>query len=377
MKKGISYLMVLIFTCSLMLAGCSGDEGTLKESKDSKYKNAEAKFESIMKDRSADNKYCGVVLAAKDGSVLLNRGYGMADYSKNIKNTPETVFEIGAITQQFTIAATLMLQEKNLLSVQDTVNKYIPDFPNGDKIKIINLLNSTSGIPEYMEENMPASNSKAYTKQQLIELFKNKPLGFEPGTKFEPSSSNFILLGYIIEKVSGMKYEEYIKNKIIQPLKLKNTGFLNSADTIKNKAVGYSIIGLGSKPSASKAQEPEASYFYSAGEMYSTSEDLYLWETALYGGKLIKKEALKDMLNTKVKMSNSYKFFFGIGLSNSKDISGGQAEYSIVAMPGYTDSIFYDINKHYMIILLSNRQNDLGNMNLLTENFAAELEKRN
>lgn len=376
MKKGIIYLMVLIFTCSFMFAGCSGDEGTLKESKDSKYKDARTKFESIMKDRSANNNYCGVVLVAKNGSVLFNRGYGMADYSKNTKNTPETVFEIGAITQQFTIAATLMLQGKNLLSIQDTVNKYIHDFPNGDKIKIINLLNNTSGIPEYMDENMPASDSKTYTKQELIELFKNKPLDFEPGTKIESSSSNFILLGYIIEKVSGMKYEDYIKDKIIQPLKLKNTGFINSMNNAKNKAVGYSLIGLGTKNSPPKAQEPEASYLYSAGEMYSTSEDLYLWETALYGGKLIKKDALMEILNTNVKMINSNKFNFGFGFSNSGELTGDKAEYSIAVMPGYSDSIYYNISKKYMIILLSNRQHD-SNIEVITMNFTTELEKKN
>lgn len=378
MKKGIIHFLVLIFTCSIIFVGCSNSSETLNESKDVKYKKVKAKLENATDGYSKYNKYSGQILAAKDGVILINRAYGMADYGQNTKNTSETVFEIGQVTEQFTIAATLMLEEKKLLNGQDTINKYIPDFPNGDKIKISNLLTNTSGIPEYMENGIPQSGSQTYTKQQLMELFKNKPLNFEPGSKFRISNSNFIVLGYIIEKVTGMKYEEYINDKIIRPLKMRNTGFLRETVNLKNKAVGYSTLGTGTKPTAVKAQESEPSFLYSAGEMYSTAEDLYLFESALFGGKLIKKETLKEVTTVTVKPEIGVSLGkCGCGWTNLGNDSGNKLVTSKVIIPGYSITTCFNISKNYVYIMLSNRENDDGTATYIEQNLETELSKKN
>ena len=186
------------------------------------------------------NKFRGTVLVAKNGNIILNKGYGLADYSKKVANESTTVFETASLTKQFTATAIMMLQESKLLNVKDTLNKYIPDYPNGSKITLNNLLTQTSGIVDYNPESLE-NNKSAFNPNEIIALFKNKPLEFKTGTEYKYSGSNYILLGYIIQKVSGMTYEEYIDKNIIKPLKLNSTGFLENKDVIKNKASGYHV----------------------------------------------------------------------------------------------------------------------------------------
>lgn len=358
MRKFIIYIMTFVCICSLALTGCTSNENVIKESTKPRYKDTQAALIKYMDNYSSENQFSGTVLVAKGDDVLLDRGYGMADYDKHIKNNSQTVFEIGSITKQFTATAILMLQEKKLLNVQDKLSKYISDYPNGDKIKIYNLLTHTSGIDEYAksEDDLIKKAYLSYTPLKLIESFKNKPLNFNPGTKFEYSNSNYILLGYIIEKVSGMKYEDYIEKNIIKPLKLRNTGTLGSLSNqagIKNKAIGYLNIDTISHK-YKKGYKIDGSYPYAAGEIYSTVEDLYRWNKALNEGKLINKQSLDQMFTPYL---SDYGYGWYIDKLNDKDkivFHGG-------SIPGYTSFIERDINKKYVIIVLSN-DNNAGEM---------------
>lgn len=172
-------------------------------------------------------------------------------------------------------------------------SKYIPDYPNGDKIKIYNLLNHTSGIRDYVELAESIESGKHTYTLELIELFKNEPLDFGTGTEFEYSNSNYILLGYIIEKVSK-NYKDYIKENILKPLNLSNTGFLSDKATIKDKAVGYDTID-NNENEYKKAIDTEGSLIASAGEIYSTVEDLYMGRGFICREKIINKQSLKEM----------------------------------------------------------------------------------
>ena len=349
-KRIVSYMITLVFTFTVLLSGCASNEITIvQESTKANYKETQSKLIKYMDDYSKKDGFSGTILVAKDDDILLDRAYGMADYDKNIPNTTHTVFEIASLTKQFTATAILMLQEKKLLNVQDTLNKYISDYPNGDKIKIYNLLTHTSGIPEYLKIiDLLESGRYSYTHDELIEMFKNKQLNFDPGTAYEYSNSNYVLLGDIIEKVSKMKYEDYIQKNILIPLKMNETGFLSNQATIKDKATGYTLIWEETNK-YTKAIECESSLPYSAAEMCSTVEDLCKWQRALFTGKLIKKESLDEMFTPYL---NNY----GYGWFINKDSKGDKIVFHDGRLPGYTTFIERNVDKKYVIIILSNKE---------------------
>jgi CubicO group peptidase (beta-lactamase class C family) len=357
MKRIILIILSFLFTSAVLLTGCANKKTAPTETINSGEKEVQSKLEKYMKDYTTNNQFNGSILVAKNEKILFENGYGMADADNKIPNTPKTVFEIGSLTKQFTAAAVLMLQEKGLLNIQDTIDKYIENYPNGKKIKIYNLLNHTSGIPEYTKlvESME-TGKRSYTPKELIEIFMNKPLNFETGTKFEYSNSNYILLGYIIEKVTGEKYEDYIKNNIFMPLKMEHTGMMNSNDIISGKAIGYSYIS----PKATayeKAYEIEQSLPYAAGGIYSTVEDLFTWNNGLFTEKIINKNSLKEMLTP-------YKDNYGLGCYVLK-LNGEDAIEHGGSISGYSSYIIRYINKGYTVIILSNKQEDANLLKII------------
>jgi CubicO group peptidase (beta-lactamase class C family) len=357
-KRSILYVIILIIISALLLNGCANNESNksneikdLKGSTNVINKNTQLKIINYIKDYSKEYEFSGTILIAQGSTIILNKAFGMADYENNIPNTTQTAFEIASTTKQFTATAILKLQEKKLLNVQDKLSKYIPDYPNGDEIKIYNLLNHTSGIHDYVESTESIeSGNHASTLEELIELFKNKPLDFDTGTEFEYSNSNYILLGYIIEKVSKKNYKDYIKENILKPLNLSNTGFLSNKATIKDKAIGYDTID-NSENEYKKAIDTEGSLIASAGEIYSTVEDLYRWEEALYAGKIINKESLKEMF-TPNSSDYGYGWFVYESSKGNRIISHGGN------LSGYTSYVKRNVDKKYLIIILSNRDYD-------------------
>ncbi|MBU3174849.1 beta-lactamase family protein [Clostridium estertheticum] len=370
-KKNIIKIISLLFTFIIITTGCgrstpstpntsktinSVKTGTrtkinnIKKIDNSmKIDNSEiqSKISKYIDSYSPNDKFNGTILVAKDDKVLSDKGYGMADSNKKIVNKPKTAFEIASLTKQFTATAILMLQEKKLLNVQDTVDKYIPDYPDGDKIKIYDLLTHTAGIPDYNQSSIPPINGKhTYTLNESVKLFKNKPRHFESGAKYEYSSSNYILLGYIIEKVSGINYEEYIDKNIFKPLKLIDTGFLTYKAIIKGKANGY--YRPKKTDNYTTSFDKEGSILPSAGGIYSTVDDLYTWYNALFDGKLINKESLNGMITPHL---HSY----GYGLIITKKANGNIMIWDNGSTLGYTSYLGKDINKKYVIIILSNK----------------------
>lgn len=340
------YMLILLI---VSLTGCTDTKtSTTEAGVKTKNKEIQSRLEKFMDSCVTNLKFNGTVLVAKNEQVLLENGYGMADDDNHIPNTTQTVYEIGSITKQFTATAILMLKEKGLINIQDTIDKYISNYPNGNKIKIYNLLNHTSGIPEYLKyvESMEPGK-RCYTPKELIELFEEKPLDFEPGTNFQYSNSNYILLGYIIEKLTGKSYEDYIKNNIFKPIKMRHTDVLNSKTTVNGMAVGYSY--LNPKPSK-KAGVFEPTLPYAAGEIYSTVEDLLLWNNNLCNGKFINKNSLKEMFTPGM---NSYGFGWFASKTNGDDLifHGGNTL-------GFSSYIERNINKGYVVIVLSNIYHD-------------------
>ena len=169
---------------------------------------------SKIDDNFFKQNFNGSILVAKEGKILFRKGYGMADIEKHVPNTPSTILRIGSLTKQFTAMAILILEEQGKLSTKDPISKYIPSYPNGDKITLHNLLTHTSGIAEYLTPEVYQNPPNHYcSPENLISMFKNKPLNFPTGKSFRYSNSNYILLGYIIQKVSGVKYEDFVRKK--------------------------------------------------------------------------------------------------------------------------------------------------------------------
>ncbi|MGH9957958.1 MAG: serine hydrolase domain-containing protein, partial [Pyrinomonadaceae bacterium] len=185
----------------------------------------ESKADAHMKPFLEIKGFSGAVLVAKQGRILLRKGYGLANYELGVPNTPETKFHIASVSKSFTAAAIMILVERGLLNTSDSLNKFIPDYPDGDKITVHHLLVHTSGIPNVNSfPDYDAKSKFAQTPASLIEMFKNKPLTMKPGERCSYSNSNYNVLAFIIEKVSGKGYGEFLKETIFDPLGMKDTG---------------------------------------------------------------------------------------------------------------------------------------------------------
>jgi CubicO group peptidase (beta-lactamase class C family) len=191
----------------------------------------------------------GAVSISKNGRLLFSRGYGLANQQIGAPNTPMTRFFIGSITKQFTAAAILALQEDHLLNLDDPITKYLADYPHdpGDRITIKNLLTHTSGIPNYTEDpEIILRRTQSISPKEIIERIENRPLEFEPGTRFRYSNSGYILLGRIIEVASGQSFEAYLHHRIFRPAGMKNTGYGRRESAVPDRADGYTLSRNGS-----------------------------------------------------------------------------------------------------------------------------------
>ena len=241
-----------------------------------------------------DHRFMGSVLIAKGGKIVVEKGYGMADLELDVPNTPQTKFRLGSITKQFTAAAILQLEEKGKLSVNDPISKYFTDSPAAWKsITIHHLLTHTSGIPNYTDFPgfMAHETRKPLTVLQLIETFEGKPLDFEPGSKWKYSNSAYELLGYVIEKLSGMSYEDYLQRNIFDRLDMQSSGYDHAAPILKNRASGYAA----KNGTFENAAFLDMSIPYSAGSLYSTVEDLYRWDRSLYTERVLSRKSIEKM----------------------------------------------------------------------------------
>lgn len=239
--------------------------------------------------------FSGAVLVAVGGRPVLRRGVGLADRELGVAATPEMKFRIGSITKQFTATAVLQLQEAGKLSLDDPISKYYPDAPLAwSKVTLRHLLTHTSGIPTYtaLPGFFEREARQAHTPQELIKLTRDKPLEFEPGSKFAYDNSGYILLGYVVEKVSGQRYADYLKQHIFAPLGMAASGFDDPQQIIPGRASGYE---RGQDGSWRNAAFLDMSVPFAAGSLYSTVDDLLTWDQALYAERPLKAQSLKAM----------------------------------------------------------------------------------
>ncbi len=267
-------------------------------------------IEKYMDAQNQINKFGGTVIVMKNDSVILKKAYGFADLEWDIKNTIETKFVLASITKHFTAIAIMQLVEKNLLSVDDKLSKFFPDYPKGEQVTLHMLLTHTSGLALDFDELY--MNSTDISKDSAISIIQNKPYFFEPGSSCKYSNIGYFLLSQIIEKASGQTYELFLKENIFDKAQMNNTGVCNNDSIIAKKAKIYYRSGSG------YAHNPYINWNLNTGHdgVYSTIEDLYKLDRSLYG-ELLLSEKSKLIMTTqynKIYPDNGFFDSYGYGI---------------------------------------------------------------
>jgi len=321
-----------------------------------------AKIDEVM---TAANKYRlfnGSVLVAENGKVIYKKGLGLAQMEWNIPNTTDTKFRLGSITKQFTSALILQLVDQGKVKLDAKLAEYLPAYRKdiGDKITVHQLLNHTSGIPSYT--SLPGFfndvSRNPYTVDEFVKKYASNNLEFEPGSKFSYNNSGYFLLGAIIEKVTGQTYEQVLKERIFEPLGMKNTGYDHHANIIEKRASGYQKIPTGYV----NAPYLDMSIPYAAGSLYSTVEDLYLWDQALYTDKIV--SAASRELMYKPTLSD---YAYGWVITKAKLGNGSETVPKIAhggGINGFNTVIVRFPEQKHLIVMLDNTSQG-GNLDRL------------
>lgn len=250
------------------------------------------RVDAYLKPLADQGEFMGAVLVARDGKVLFAKGYGLAEVAWSVPNSVETRFEIASLTKQFTALAVLQFAERGMLKLDDPVSKYYPNAPSTwEKITIHHLLTHTSGIPNNGLADFKKGLCVSYSLPDLISLFRDKPLSFEPGTKWAYTNTEYNLLGLIIEHVSRMSYGDYLRTNIFEPIGMKDSGYAPTTAVVLHKAQGYTREGkeLRLRDFFDRSLE------FAAGGIHTTVQDMLRWDQALYSEKVVGRKSLDLM----------------------------------------------------------------------------------
>ncbi len=306
-----------------------------------------------MQARSAAGEFNGSVLVARRGHVIYERGFGLANLEWNVRNDVNTKFEIGSMTKQFTALLVLQLVNQDKIRLEGHLSDYLPYYrkETGTRVTISELLSHTSGIPSFTDSpgflNGPASRVH-HTVREFVQEFCSGDLRFEPGTKFEYSNSGYFLLGAVLEQISGVSYEQLLQDRIFRPLGMKDSGYTHSETVIANRAAGYEHSPSGLQ----NARYYDMSVPFAAGALYSTVEDLNLWDQALNGERLLPAQ-LRDLLFKPNLENYGYGWVMLVPPAGSP-YAGESIPMHGGAIFGFQSLIQRIIQHHELIVLLDN-----------------------
>ncbi|HET7117169.1 MAG TPA: serine hydrolase [Hanamia sp.] len=307
--------------------------------------------DSIMQATYKYNEPGAVLLIAKDGYPVFEKAYGLANMELQILNRPDYEFEIGSNTKQFTAVSILQLVQEGKMALQDDIHKYLPAYnTHGRSITIENLLTHTSGIPNFLDKDF---FKKKYRNDEprdsIAKWFSRDSLLFEPGTDWSYSNSGFFLLGQIIEKVSGMSYEEYVQKNIFNPLHMDHSYFGTNAKVIPGVATGYEAAGNNKYKDADYISW---SWPYAAGEIISNVADLLKWDNALYTDKIVSRALLQKAWTSYI-LKDGRKTQYGFGWFSS-NYNGVKLIFHSGGIPGFLSMVIRLPEQHLFVTLLSN-----------------------
>lgn len=302
------------------------------------------RMDRIVRTSADANAFSGAVLVARDGEILLDRGYGFANREWLIPNDRETKFRLGSITKQFTAVAIMILNERGLVDLDAPVKTWLPDAPAAwDEVTIRRLLAHTAGVPNFTSfDDFQSRKTLPVTVDSLIARFRDHPLDFQPGEDRKYSNSGYVLLTAVIERASGQSYADFLAEAVFQPLGMSDTGYDRNAQVLPRRASGYAPTPDG----VVNADYWDMSIPQGAGGLYSTTHDLLKWQQGLFGGHLLRPASL-TLLTTPVR--DQYAFgVFAVKAEGNTTIahSGG--------LDGFNTYMAYDPARRLTVVVLGN-----------------------
>ncbi|WHY85325.1 serine hydrolase domain-containing protein [Neobacillus novalis] len=339
----MKWKMIVWFTSLIIsTAGCRNNPVLLPQnhhvSAHFETKQNETNLQRKLRSYLRANHLNGSVAIVKENQIIFHEGVGFTDFQQRIANKPATAHPIASITKLIVAASIMRLEDKQKLSIQDEVAAYIPDFPNEKKIKIIHLLNHTSGIdtPRWQPGNPKPA--------EIVKKIASKPIRFPAGAEWDYNDINYLILGLIVEKVSGLPLHEYIRKNIFTKASMRHSGFITEEQAAAHYSTGY--LKLGNKLVAAKPLKTDV--LFGCGDIYSTVVDLCLFDKALMNGNLVSKRSLKKMLTPSAKS----KYGLGLYVTTDKVFSRG-------VVGGWESLHVYFKNKTAMAILLNVRDKEI------------------
>ena len=312
--------------------------------------NLEAKTDSLLLNVFKDkNGPGGVFMIAKGGKPIYQKAFGKSNVELGVDLTHKSVFQLGSMTKQFTAVAILMLEEQGKLSLKTPISTYIPDYPLGDKITIHHLLMHTSGIKDFTKmKSIQQIAEKDLSPKELIDFFKNEPVDFKPGEKFEYNNSGYVILGQIIELVSGETYKNYIDKNIFSKVKMTKSRYASDSELIMNRAYGYHQKATG------YVNKTKISFNipFSSGSLMSTLDDMLKWQNALNQNLIVSEKTIKKAF-TKYQLNNGEVLTYGYGW-HLKEIEGIPVREHGGSIFGFKTMAVYVPSKDIYVVGFSN-----------------------
>lgn len=251
----------------------------------------------------------GVFMVAQHGKPVFQKAFGKANMELDVPINTTNVFQIGSMTKQFTAVAILILEHDGKLNINDPLSTYIPNYPNGDKITIRHLLSHTAGIKDFTKmKGLQGISTKQMSNEEMVNFFKDEPVDFSPGEKYEYNNSGYVLLGYLIEIVSGQTYQEFVEKRIFQAIGMSNSYYATDRYLVHNRAYGYHLkeFGYVNKTNINYSV-PGAS-----GSLMSNLDDLLKWQNALKGSEFLPQKIVKKAFERN-KLNDGTEINYGFG----------------------------------------------------------------
>lgn len=318
------------------------------------------KLDELVTAYTQTGRFNGAVLVAKDGDILLQKGYGVKNAENNSMNDTNTIFEIASVTKQFTATVVLKLVELKKMSLTDRLSKYYVGFQDGDSITIEQLLTHTSGLRNFTEED---SSINETDEQRMIPYLQKLKPDFTPGANWHYSNSGYVILGYIIQKVSGMSYWQAVRHYIFNPLHMYNSGFdfthLNSND----KAIGYDVLNDTVKQ---RSVITDSTVPFGAGAIYSTVTDMFKWHSGLQSYKIVN----RYLMNKAYTACSQHNYGYGWQIDS---VFGKKMVSHSGSISGFGSNFARITDDDICIVLLSNKSGSTFDVMHITDKLMAIL----
>jgi len=341
LKRKFSVTLAIVTLCGLSAAAQTAGA-----------QDKAAAIDKVLSTYSANGDFNGSALVAWQGKVIFEKGYGMANFEWKQPNAPDTKFRLGSITKQFTSMLVMQQVAQGKIKLDATISDYLPYYRHdtGSRVTIQQLLTHTSGIPSYTESpEFREFQIRPYAVEDFVKKYCSGDLQFEPGSKFHYDNSGYFLLGAILEKVTGQPYEMLLQKRIFDPLGMNDSGYDHYTTLIDRRAGAYQRTPTGT---VHNARYLDMSIPYAAGSLYSTVEDLYKWDQALYTDKLLSAD-LREKMFTPYKDKYAFGWFVETAASGKPGAGGPEIAHE-GGINGFHTIIDRYPREKVLIVLLSN-----------------------